>query len=565
MADLAGQLNGLNLGQDGIAQQPAPRKKKDRHAYHQIEQPVASMPPQGGVSHMQIPGQEQHMFQPGGTTNGAITPNPYNPAPSPSMPYQPGGQQYRGGTPLGTQQRTMSGDQTPVGVSMGNIGNAGPSGLSADQLPSVAHARFHAAKHYQSQVYPTMENWLTPQGGVPFIAVDQGNSSPKYARLTFNAIPPTAEMLASTSLPLGMVLQPLAPVADQEQQIPVLDFGDTGPPRCRRCRAYINPFMQFASGGNKFICNMCTHPNDVPMEYFAPTDPSGVRVDRDQRPELRLGTVEFLVPKEYWAKEPGPLRWLFLIDVSSESSARGFLPAICDGILRAIYGDDVNEQQDQDTAPATSHLYPGAKIGIATFNRDVHFYNLDPSLQQAQMMIMADIAEPFVPLSKGLFVDPYASRKSITALLKQIPEMFGRLAVPEPALLPALNAALSALAPMGGKILCSLSALPTYGPGALTVRDKGDTHDPEAEKKLFSTDAAEWIKTSSALVEASVGVDFFLESPSGGYLDIATIGRYVPATACAGLTYLRSLRCHVWWRDFLLPKLPIPARSFESV
>src|SRR6201999_343151 len=127
---------------------------------------------------------------------------------------------------------------------------------------------------------------------------DQGNSSPKHARLTVNNVPSTAEALASTGLPLGLVIQPFAPLQEGEQPIPVLDFGETGPPRCRRCRAYINPFMAFRSGGNKFVCNMCTFPNDVPPEYFSPTDPSGARVDRQQRPELTRGTVEFMVPKE---------------------------------------------------------------------------------------------------------------------------------------------------------------------------------------------------------------------------------------------------------------------------
>jgi protein transport protein SEC24 len=128
---------------------------------------------------------------------------------------------------------------------------------------------------------------------LPFVAHDQGNSSPKFARLTLNNIPSTSEALTSIGLPLGLVLQPLAPLQAGENPIPVLDFGETGPPRCRRCRTYINPFMTFRSGGNKLVCNMCTHPNEVAPEYFAPTDPSGVRVDRAQRPELMMGTVEF--------------------------------------------------------------------------------------------------------------------------------------------------------------------------------------------------------------------------------------------------------------------------------
>lgn len=408
---------------------------------------------------------------------------------------------------------------------MGQPGPTGQASLNPDQLPSIPAARFAQARHYQTQVFPTMEGWSAPQGGIPYVAVDQGNASPKFARLTLNNIPSTAEALNATGLPLGLVLQPLAALQEEEQQVPVLDFGDFGPPRCRRCRAYINPFMQFIGGGNRMVCNLCTHPNEVPTEYFAPTDPSGVRVDREQRPELKHGTVEFLVPKEYWAKEPIPLRWLFLIDVSAEASARGFLHGICDGIMKALYADPEGNAATEENGTGTSQLPKGVKIGIATFNRDVHFYNLNPKLDQAQMIIMPDLSEPFVPIGSGLFVDPIESRSHITTLLKQIPEMFARMPVPEPALLPALNAALSALKPQGGKVLCSLSALPTFGPGRLTMRDKGDLGDVEAEKKLFAAESPEWQTTASNLVKESVGVDFFLESPSGGYLDLATIGK----------------------------------------
>jgi protein transport protein SEC24 len=120
---------------------------------------------------------------------------------------------------------------------------------------------------------------------------------------------------------------------------------------------------------------MCTFPNDTPPEYFAPLDPSGARVDRMQRPELMMGTVEFTVPKEYWNKEPVGLQTLFLIDVSRESVHRGFLKGVCQGIQDALYGDS-SERSGTEGDESIRKLPAGAKVGIVTYDREVHFYNL---------------------------------------------------------------------------------------------------------------------------------------------------------------------------------------------
>lgn len=117
-------------------------------------------------------------------------------------------------------------------------------------------------------------------------------------------------------------------------------------------------------------------------------------------------------------------------------------------------------------------------------------------------------------------------RAIITSLLNQLPTLFSQVKNPEPALLPTLNAALAALEKTGGKIVCSLAALPTWGPGRLFLRDDGKTHSAEIEKKLFTTEHPNWRKTSEKMVASGVGVDFFLAAPGGGYLDIATIGDY---------------------------------------
>jgi protein transport protein SEC24 len=411
-AGLASQMAGLGLGE--VAGH-GKKKKKDRHAYHQVEAPAGSSAAFNGIP------------------QGGVPPSAYLNADPSTMPGQGGQFLNQQATPPASQFPSAASPFNPAntipaaqnGAADGfaaNMQSSAQGRVDPDQIPSVPRSRDALAQYYLSHVYPTFEHHIPPPASVSFVAFDQGNSSPKFTRLTMNNIPSTSDALHSTGLPLGLLLQPLAPLQPGELEIPVLNFGEIGPPRCHRCRAYINPFMVFRSGGNKFVCNMCNYANDVPPEYFSPTNPQGARVDREQRPELMRGTVEFLVPKEYWNKEPVGLRWLFLIDVGQEAFNKGFLEAFCEGIMAALYGgEDAAEE-----AEFKRRIPEGSKVGFVTFDKDIHFYNINvriiaddlflranqmqPAVDQPQMMIMPDIEDPFVPLSDGLFVDPYEAK-----------------------------------------------------------------------------------------------------------------------------------------------------------
>lgn len=475
--------------------------------------------------------------------------------------------QFPAATPIfhpGSQASPMQhAARTPGTLLAGSAASSAQGRVDPEHIPSVPRSRDVPAKYYLEHIYPTMEHHLPPPATVPYVAFDQGNSSPKYARLTLNNIPVSAEALAATALPLGLVLQPLAPLQEGEQPVPVLDFGETGPPRCRRCRAYINPFMQFKAGGNKFVCNMCDFPNDVPGEYFSPTDQTGARMDRLQRPELMLGTVDFMVPKEYWSKEPVGLRWLFLIDVTAEAVDRGFLAAFCEGIISALYGGSGNGSEEGESV---ARIPEGAKVGIMTFDRGIHFYNLSSKLEAAHMLVMPDIEDPFLPFSEGLFVDPVESKTVITSLLTQLPNMFIEHKNPEPALLPTLDAAVAALSATGGKVVCSLSALPTWGPGRLFPRDDANSHNTDAERKLLTTEHPGFRKTAEKMVQNGIGVDFFMAAPSGGYLDIATIGKdkFSPFIKACMLTLHRPHFSYNRWRDILLSQFSLTSRYAQA-
>lgn len=363
----------------------------------------------------------------------------------------------------------------------------------------------------------TLSKKAVPLASTDFVGLDQGSSNPRFVRLTTYTLPTTEDLLNHTHMPLGLVVQPFAKLKPQEGSIPVVDFGENGPIRCRRCKSYINPFAFFIEGGSKFVCNMCGFANEVPQEYFCNLDMSGRRMDLDERPELRFGTCEFKVPKEYWVKEtaPKPLSFVFCIDVSWTSIESGMLAVAVKALKETLYGES-------DAGGIRVGLHPGARIGIMTYDRSVHFYNLTSTLDQAQMLVVPDINDMFVPMSEGFLVDPTASRSVIEGLLDSLPALFAGNKATEPVLGAVVKAVQMALGESGGKAFIMQTALPSFGPGALKPREDPKLYNTEKERTLFAAQDSFYKMASQDLVEAGIGVDLFLFP--NAYIDVATVG-----------------------------------------
>ena len=65
----------------------------------------------------------------------------------------------------------------------------------------------------------------------PQVAIDEGNASPRFMRLTCNHIPSTPELVDASRIAVGAVIQPLANLGRDEEPVPVVDFGASGPLR----------------------------------------------------------------------------------------------------------------------------------------------------------------------------------------------------------------------------------------------------------------------------------------------------------------------------------------------
>ena len=176
----------------------------------------------------------------------------------------------------------------------------------------------------------------------------------------------------------------------------------------------------------------------VPGEYFCHLDVSGRRLDFDQRPELAFGSVDFLVPKDYWVqpspaevaafassptgqastskeagpqpRTPEPIKNIFAIDVSFTAGKTYMIQQVVRAIRESLYSQTTEEGGQTNGNTLHSSIAPGSKIAILTFDTTVHFYNLSPSLEQPQMMVVADLDDMFLPMYEGLLVDPVESR-----------------------------------------------------------------------------------------------------------------------------------------------------------
>lgn len=390
--------------------------------------------------------------------------------------------------------------------------------LDPDQLPSPIQV-MQDDKQNRSGIFCTNQKGLMPPlVTTNFITQDQGNCSPRFVRSTMYNVPVTVDMMKQTCVPFALVISPLARLVEGEQPPPIVNMGEIGPVRCVRCKAYMSPYMQFIDGGRRFHCLFCKATTEVPGEYFQHLDHTGQRVDRFERPELLLGTYEFVATKDYCRNNQYPLppAMIFVIDVSYNNIKSGLVHLLCakmKEIIRNLPKDSGAEQSNM-------------KVGFITYSTSVHFYNIKSCLAAPQMMVVGDVNEMFMPLLDGFLCDPVESETVIDLLMSEIPRQFGDTRETETILYPAIQAGLEALKASGcaGKLLVFHSSLPiAEAPGKLKNRDDRKLLNTEKEKTVLAPQNNSYNTLGQDCVQAGCCVDLFIFNNS--YVDIATIGQ----------------------------------------
>ncbi|XP_018766464.1 protein transport protein Sec24C isoform X2 [Serinus canaria] len=474
-------------------------------------------PPSSQPNHVSSPPPPSTMagLHPGPPMSGLHGPPP------PNHPPQPGYQMQQNGS-FGQ----MRGPQPNYGGAYPGAPNYGsppgppppPKRLDPDSIPSPIQVIEDDRNNRGSEPFVTgVRGQVPPLVTTNFLVKDQGNASPRYIRCTSYNIPCTSDMAKQSQVPLAAVIKPLATLPPEETLPYLVDHGESGPVRCNRCKAYMCPFMQFIEGGRRFQCCFCSCVTEVPPHYFQHLDHTGKRVDFYDRPELSLGSYEFLATVDYCKnnKFPSPPAFIFMIDVSYNAVKSGLVRLICEELKSLL-----------DYLPREGNMEESAiRVGFVTYNKVLHFYNVKSSLAQPQMMVVSDVADMFVPLLDGFLVNVNESRTVIASLLDQIPEMFADTRETETVFAPVIQAGLEALkaADCAGKLFIFHTSLPiAEAPGKLKNRDDRKLINTDKEKTLFQPQTSFYNNLAKDCVAQGCCVDLFLFPNQ--YLDVATLG-----------------------------------------
>ncbi|EGT55933.1 hypothetical protein CAEBREN_30179 [Caenorhabditis brenneri] len=311
---------------------------------------------------------------------------------------------------------------------------------------------------------------------------DEGNCNPKFMRTTLYVVPKTGGILKETQLPLAVSISPFAELNIYEKEPPVFDFGPEGPTRCKRCRAYMCPFMEI--GERSFRCGFCHTITQVKTADFT---------DFKNRPDLRLGAFDMVATNEYCknGRAPKEPAFLIMIDVSNNSFSNGMLPLLCHNLEKILR-------------------------------------NLP---REAGQLESADFQEPFVPMVDGLLLPYSEALPGLRAALAEIPKIFSQSRTTETILQPVVQAGLDALkcADRAGKLIVFSTVLPTYdAPGKLKAKNQRSLLGTDKEKGAFVPQEDSYTKLGEQCVKSGVTVDLLLFP--NGFIDVATIGQLSAVT-----------------------------------
>ncbi|KAF4733424.1 Protein transport protein Sec24D, variant 2, partial [Perkinsus olseni] len=334
--------------------------------------------------------------------------------------------------------------------------------------------------------FETDRTGLPPSACSVYTAIDRGNASCRFLRSTTYTVPAQQSTAHSSGISLGIIAQPFAELSNDERDVPLINYGEAGPMRCPRCRAYANPAFQWIGGGEECICNFCNYVMEVPQIHQCPVP------NMRERPELEFGSVDYVAPSDYLRPDGSsterPPGFCFVVDCGYCSVASGMFHQVIASIRTLL-----------------SYIPSLAEICFIFFDDVIHFYRLN-SAEVSEEIVVADVDDPFLPIhASALFVNPHSSEEAIESLLDLVIREVESTKRPSASCgLAALQVAIEGLAMHGGgSVMIFYGTHPDIGIGSLRP-SQGIIPSPLLAGTVFSRPAG----------STAVSVDTFVAVPS---------------------------------------------------
>lgn len=340
----------------------------------------------------------------------------------------------------------------------------------------------------------------------------ESNCSSDFIRSTLNVVPNSNNLLKKSKLPFALVIRPYLSLTDEESPVPVISDGIIT--RCRRCRSYLNPFVEIRQDGQKWKCNFCALINDLPSALKS----SSVL----NRYELNYGVNEFVATPEYMVRAPQSLNLVFLLDITKNTIQNGLLATTVRTILDSL--DRIPNDQGR------------ANVCFIGVDKRLSYFSIPQDNEvekEISMMVVApsdDDNDIIIPSPDDLMVNLKNCRSNIEKLLNNLSSYFITNQSVDFDLANALKSGHSLLEKIGGKMIVVSSTMPNIGKGKLTVRDEISVSGKSKESTTLLTSNNSFYKSFAIDCNKSqVTVDMFLASST--YQDVATLSNLTKFTA----------------------------------
>ncbi|XP_046871762.1 protein transport protein Sec24C isoform X2 [Hypomesus transpacificus] len=281
-------------------------------------------------------------------------------------------------------------------------------GLQPQLLPSAVKVMEDDRAEWEGRVFVSeLGSSLPPLATTECITEDRGNARPGYMRATSYCVPCEGPMALLSHLPLGALVTPLALPGPQERPLPVSSEGECVR-GCGACGAYMCPAVTWQDCGQRFYCPFCGKLNEVSWQHYQPTrGTEGVRMDRETRPELSLGSYEVVRNQQ---EQPAVL--LLAVDVSPPALRGGHLDLVCRELQALL--SSLNKEEGA--------VQSGVRVGLMTYDSRIHLYDLSPALSRPHMLVVTETEDFQLPVREGLLVPLRDCVDSIDSVLQLIPQ-----------------------------------------------------------------------------------------------------------------------------------------------